>query len=509
MSAKVLDNRYKLIKKLGAGGFGHTYVARDMRRPGQPMCVVKHLRPASEDADFIREARRLFNTEAEVLEKLGKHDQIPQLLAYFEENQQFFLVQEFIEGTPLNQKWAPTPRENQPENNSAPVTKRLTEPEAIVLLKDVLEILEFVHTEGVVHRDIKPDNLILRSSDQKIVLIDFGAVKAFQSENAQLESTSGESRFTVSIGTPGYMASEQMAGRPNFSSDLYSLGMVVIRGLTGIEPTELPTNPDTGEVVWKDKVKVSNGLAMVLTRMTRYSYPQRFQSAREALQGITAFCPNEELPPPAKINPNQARRSTLNEPTRTSTLSSSRGSSANRTYGKELLILVFALITGIPVLLITTARKPDPVVSPTDPTTIPTSLPTTPLETPTPVVAQSILLDDNRRAVVSGSATKNNLVKYQVEGKQGQTLSLQLVGQGVVMNISDESGRLVSQRVSTFGNSYRGDGAYTIEVSSLDPNATATYTLQVALIGDPVAPPETPPENVPPPAPEIPPAPNQ
>jgi serine/threonine protein kinase len=156
MSAKVLDGRYKLIKKLGAGGFGHTYMARDMRRPGSPLCVVKHLKPASTDAEFIREARRLFNTEAEVLEKLGRHDQIPQLLAYFEENQQFFLVQEYIEGTPLNQEWKAEPAPDQPLSEPLP-QKKITEAEAIALLKDVLGILEFVHAEGVVHRDIKPD----------------------------------------------------------------------------------------------------------------------------------------------------------------------------------------------------------------------------------------------------------------------------------------------------------------------------------------------------------------
>jgi serine/threonine protein kinase len=487
MAAKVLDNRYKLIKKLGAGGFGHTYVARDMRRPGQPMCVVKHLKPASEDAEFIREARRLFNTEAEVLEKLGKHDQIPQLLAYFEENQQFFLVQEFIEGTPLSQEW------------TTPEPKKITEAEAIALLKDVLGILEFVHNEGVIHRDIKPDNLIRRSSDQKIVLIDFGAVKAFQSENAQLESQNGQSRFTVSIGTPGYMASEQMAGRPNFASDLYSLGMVVIRGLTGIEPTELPTNPDTGEVVWKDKAKVSNGLAMVLTRMTRYSYPQRFQSAREVLQGITAFCPNEELPTPTTIKNtthlSQSRKSTLHEPIRTVPLSSDKSSSPSRSFTRELLIVFGLLVLGLPVWLLSTARKPEPVASPPASTDTPIAPPTTPTETIIPeITVQPILLNEKQQAVVTGSVKANGVVKYSVEGKQGQTISLQLLGQGTTMNILNPNGQSVSQQVNNFGDTYRTDGIYTIEVKGTGAE-TANFTLSVAVIGEPVVQPTEPAPN--------------
>ena len=149
MPAKVLDGRYKLIKQIGAGGFGHTFIARDMRRPGSPPCVVKQLKPASDDPSFIREARRLFNTEAETLEKLGRHDQIPQLLAYFEEDKQFFLVQEFVEGRSLHDELkAPLPEvsdlDNEPQdrilaelaNIDAPVRdKQLSEVEVIQVLK--------------------------------------------------------------------------------------------------------------------------------------------------------------------------------------------------------------------------------------------------------------------------------------------------------------------------------------------------------------------------------------
>ena len=310
MPAKVLDGRYKLIKQIGAGGFGHTFIARDMRRPGSPPCVVKQLKPASDDPSFIREARRLFNTEAETLEKLGRHDQIPQLLAYFEEDKQFFLVQEFVEGRSLHDELkAPLPEvsdlDNEPQdrilaelaNIDAPVRdKQLSEVEVIQVLKDVLDVLEFVHSEGVIHRDIKPDNLIRRKKDRKIVLIDFGAVRAMQDASTQLTANEkGESRFTVTIGTPGYMPSEQCAGRPTYSSDIYALGMVAIKALTGYGPTDLPTDPATGELVWRDKAQVSNGLAMVLTRMVRYHYTQRYQSIREVNQGISTFATMTEV----------------------------------------------------------------------------------------------------------------------------------------------------------------------------------------------------------------------
>ncbi|MGQ9866402.1 MAG: protein kinase domain-containing protein [Pseudanabaenaceae cyanobacterium] len=298
--ATVLDGRYQLVKPLGVGGFGRTFLARDTRRPGAPTCVVKQLKPASDDPEFIREARRLFNTEAETLEKLGRHDRIPQLLAYFEEKGHFFLVQEFIEGHSLDRELQSDGAATHVQGDASeaptaltaatPVPKKVTEAQAVAILKDVLEILEFVHREGVIHRDIKPENLIRRQSDGRLVLIDFGAVKALGEASAVTnpEST-GESRYTVTIGTPGYMPTEQCAGRPNYTSDLYALGMVVIRALTGCEPTELPHDPDTGELVWRDRAKVSSGLAMVLSRMVRSQYAQRYQSAKEVMQALNAF----------------------------------------------------------------------------------------------------------------------------------------------------------------------------------------------------------------------------
>ncbi|NJK61226.1 MAG: serine/threonine protein kinase [Oscillatoriales cyanobacterium SM2_1_8] len=294
--ATILDGRYQLVKPLGAGGFGRTFLARDTRRPGAPTCVVKQLKPASDDPTFIREARRLFNTEAETLEKLGSHDRIPQLLAYFEEKSHFFLVQEFIEGQSLDRELQGDAGATALQDEAAltvmtapvPASPKIAEPQAVALLKDVLEILEFVHGEGVIHRDIKPENLIRRKSDGRLVLIDFGAVKAL-GETAPASEGSGESRYTVTIGTPGYMPTEQCAGRPNYTSDLYALGMVVIRAITGCEPTELPHNADTGELVWRDRAKVSSGLAMVLSRMVRSQYVQRYQSAKEAMQALNAF----------------------------------------------------------------------------------------------------------------------------------------------------------------------------------------------------------------------------
>jgi ABC-type branched-subunit amino acid transport system substrate-binding protein/predicted Ser/Thr protein kinase len=267
MLGELLGARYKVIEVLGAGGFGHTYIVEDTQRPGNPRCVLKHLTFASSNPTVLQQVRRLFQAEAETLERLGKHDQIPRLLAYFEENQEFYLVQEFVEGRSLGQELASG--------------VRFSEQQVVLALKDVLGILEFVHSENVIHRDIKPENLIRRQQDGKFVLIDFGAVKTIGTVIA--EST-GETGLSMPIYTSGYAASEQCLGRPHFSSDLYSLGIVAIQMLTGLRPSQLPVDFNTSEMIWRDQVQVSDGFANFLDRMTRYHYIHRYQSATEALQ---------------------------------------------------------------------------------------------------------------------------------------------------------------------------------------------------------------------------------
>ncbi|MEN9208061.1 MAG: protein kinase [Gloeomargarita sp. GMQP_bins_120] len=276
-----LAGRYQVVKVLGSGGFGTTYLARDTHRPGQPFCVIKHLKPDSDDEFVVTTARRLFNSEAEILEQLGKHDQIPALLAYFEEKGEFYLVQEFIEGHPLSQEMqrgVPWPQEK-----------------VVRLLTDVLTTLDFVHRHGVIHRDIKPDNLIRRKSDGKLVLIDFGAVKQLRDPQTAAQQRTGA---TVAIGTVGYAPAEQAQGKPQFASDIYSLGIVAICALTGKEPSELASDPQTGELVWRQGVQVSHALATVLDRMVRYHYSKRYANAGEALAALRSFHLLDAASPP-------------------------------------------------------------------------------------------------------------------------------------------------------------------------------------------------------------------
>lgn len=269
MIGTILRGRYAIIKQLGSGGFGETYIAEDRDLPGSPKCVVKRLQPQSDDPFVLQTAKRLFDTEAAVLYQLGSHDQIPRLMAHFEENQQFYLVQEFVDGRDLSQELFPG--------------VRWSEAQVLAFLRDTLRILEFVHQQNVIHRDIKPANIIRRFSDNKLALIDFGAVKEIRSLVTTIQAQSGSS---VAIGTPGYMPGEQAVGKPRFSSDIYALGMTAIQAATGVPPEQLKEDITTGEVSWRSHAQVSEATAKIIDKMVRSHFRDRYQSASEVLADL-------------------------------------------------------------------------------------------------------------------------------------------------------------------------------------------------------------------------------
>jgi len=278
LNETLLASRYRLIRSLGKGAFGQTYLAEDTFLPGQPQCVVKKLNPQLENGDYLHLARRLFKQEAEALHKLGHWDKIPTLYAYFEEEAEFYLVQQYIPGNTLMRElvsgyiWS--------------------EAKVIQLLEEVLHILDFIHSHSVIHRDIKPSNLIRRSRDNKLVLVDFGAVK-----EVVVSQTSIASNLTIGIGTKGYMASEQIRGKPRYNSDIYALGIIGIQALTGLSPHNF-TEDEAGEIIWQHRAKVSPQLAEIVSNMTRYHFQERYQSAQEVLSALK----NELEPNSIKIN---------------------------------------------------------------------------------------------------------------------------------------------------------------------------------------------------------------
>lgn len=325
MLGTTLGGRYHILQSLGGGGFARTYLAEDRQLPDRHQCVVKQLKPHATNPTTLQIARRLFETEAQVLYRLGHHEQIPQLFAFFEEDQEFYLVQEFIEGYDLTQELIPdfsvavTLAPANPSIHSS-LTQvlpnapkgRLNEPETIILLQDILKILDFVHQQNVIHRDISPKNIIRRKKDHQLVLIDFGAVKQI---TTQMLNAPGQSGLSIGIGTPGYMPGEQARGNPKLSSDIYAVGMIGIQALTGIAPHQLHIDPDTEEIIWQNQVSVSPELAEVLKKMVRYDFRERYASAREALEAIKSLNkPNIATVPafkswlkPGKIQPKKTK----------------------------------------------------------------------------------------------------------------------------------------------------------------------------------------------------------
>jgi serine/threonine protein kinase len=270
--------------------------------PDRPHCVVKQLKPQVSDPDSLQMARRLFDTEARVLYQLGNHDQIPRLLAHFEENEELYLAQELIEGDSLTKEIV----KDRPWSESA----------VVALLQDILGVLAFVHEQNVIHRDIKPSNLIRRDRDRRIVLIDFGAVKQASTQSVSVKT--GETH-TISIGTKGYTPKEQLGGNPRFSSDIYAVGMLAIQALTGTHPKLLREDPVTGEINWHDRAPgVSPELRAMLDRMVRYDFRVRYATAAEALAALQSLPQAPSLPPSGVVTP-----AVSNPPTQVSEVSAS------------------------------------------------------------------------------------------------------------------------------------------------------------------------------------------
>ncbi|MDZ8065543.1 MAG: protein kinase [Nostoc sp. DedQUE08] len=267
---KLLQGRYQVVQSLGAGVFGQTYIAVDVDYPENPKCVIKQIKVSSSESGYLEMLRLLFLTETQTLKLLGSHDQIPEFIACFEENERFYIVQECIEGhaltaeLPIDSQWGCL----------------WSESEVVKFLIDVLGILEFVHSQGVIHCDIKPENLIRRTVDNKLVMIDFGSIQSIDfGIGAELPI------YRIPVTSLGYIPPEQFIGQTQPNSDIYALGMIAIQALTGLEPLQLKTDPSTNEIFWRSQnTPVNDYLAAVLSQMIRYNYQDRFQSAGEVLR---------------------------------------------------------------------------------------------------------------------------------------------------------------------------------------------------------------------------------
>ena len=283
----LLGDRYRSLELLGQGQFGRTFLAVDECKPSKPHCIIKQFFPQAQGTDNADEAEQLFQQKAVRLEELGTHPQIPELLAHFTQNQHHYLVQEFIDGQHLDQDL---------ESHGA-----LNEFQIRQLLREVLPVLQFVHERNVIHRDIKPKNIIRRTAstsyspagtipsaqggdgstkEGQLVLVDFGAAK-FATDKI-LPPTG-----TV-IGTSGYVAPEQALGKGTFASDLYSLGVTCIHLLTQKDPFELYSVSEGGWV-WQEYLSnpVTQSLGRILDKMMETATKRRYQNAADVLHDLT------------------------------------------------------------------------------------------------------------------------------------------------------------------------------------------------------------------------------
>jgi serine/threonine protein kinase len=288
-SKLLLKDRYRTIQPLGQGGFGRTFLAVDEDKPSQPHCVIKQFFPQAQGTNTVQKAAELFTQEAVRLDELGKHPQIPELLAYFSQDAQQYLVQEFIDGSNLAQELASHGTFN--------------EAQIWALLDGLLPVLQFVHQNNVIHRDIKPENIIRRASLPsasslttpplskgglrgvgQLVLVDFGASKV--ATGSALANTG------TAIGSAGFAAPEQGYGKAFFASDIYGLGVTCIHLLTGMHPFDL-FDALKGAWVWRDFLRspVSDALGRLLDKMIESTINRRYQSAAEVLKELSSQTP--------------------------------------------------------------------------------------------------------------------------------------------------------------------------------------------------------------------------
>ncbi|MGM3308494.1 protein kinase domain-containing protein [Anabaena sp. WFMT] len=272
----LLKERYRATKPIGQGGFGRTFLAVDEDKPSKPPCVIKQFYPQAQGTNTVQKAVELFNQEAVQLDELGQHSQIPALLAYCSQDDRQYLVQEFIDGLNLAQELAHKGAFNETQIRQ--------------LLNDLLPVLQFCHARQVIHRDIKPENIIRRSSDHKLVVVDFGAAKS--ATGTALNHTG------TSIGSPEYVAPEQMRGRAIFASDIYSLGVTCINLLTERSPFD---SYDTHNATWiwgqYLKTPVSKELSQIIDKMVESIPSRRYQTSDEVLNHLNHHQSPANIPP--------------------------------------------------------------------------------------------------------------------------------------------------------------------------------------------------------------------
>ncbi|MDZ8051386.1 MAG: protein kinase domain-containing protein [Aulosira sp. ZfuVER01] len=488
----VLQNRYRIVQILGQGGFGRTYLAEDQRRFDE-LCAIKELIPTTIGTSVWEKTQELFHREAAILYQI-EHPQVPKFRERFEQDQRLFLVEDYVAGKTYRTILA----ERQAVNQT------LTEPEVLQLMLSLLPVLEHIHSRGIIHRDISPENIILRDSDTKPVLIDFGVVKELATRIQAPNSTAP----VTTVGKLGYSPSEQMqTGQAYPNSDLYALAVTAIVLLTGREPSEL-FNDSQLTWNWQQWARVNPRFAQVINRMLNYRPSDRYQNAAEVIQALQAIN-QSNVPDPIVSNiqtiavgggrqPNPVPSPSPSPNRPAPVIPPSNNSSvldnplAIGAIGSVVVILAgvgsWALVSSLRSQSNTSQEKPgqtfpSPVIS-GGTTLTPTPTPT-PTNTAPVVLSKRLNLGASNTATVESTLKENQVVQYTLFGQKGQKLTTVLQqGTGIVLTILDPQKQPIDNLASQV-QSYEGrlpvTGRYTIQLN-LDPGiAESDYSLNVAL----------------------------
>lgn len=524
----ILQSRYRVIKILGQGGFGRTYLAEDIGRFNE-LCALKELIPAQPDNYFLEKSKQLFQREATILYQI-QHPQIPQFRATFEEDKRLFLVQDYVAGK--------TYRTLLDERLAAGQT--FSETEVFDLLRQLLPVLAHIHSRGIIHRDISPDNIIRREGDGKPVLIDFGVVNElatrFQSKN-----NIQNSHQPTTVGKLGYAPSEQIqTGRAYPCSDLYALAVTAVVLLTGREPQEL--FDDTNLVwYWQDLVTVSPGFAQVLNRMLSYKPNDRYQSVAEVAKALQAI--ENQINPDRSSTPyHTANQHPGAEISRLQTVAVGRNPNLiqpnNQSHRPDPVIpapkqrgiwespwvfaplaIAIAILAGMggwaimsSLLNKDTAQQrpipqnfPSPVVGegnqPT-PTLTPTPQPSfTPTPTPTPTFSEPVTynhtlnLTPGESTSVESPIEPNTTINYTFKGEQGQQLTASLEKEGALLTVLGPNSTPIDNsavRVTSYQGTLPVTGDYTIQLTPAQGVAQTKYKLNLSLATSVAVPTPTP-----------------
>jgi serine/threonine protein kinase len=514
----ILQNRYRLVKILGQGGFGRTYLAEDQGRFNEP-CALKEFIPNQSGAYALDKSKELFQREAAILYQI-QHPQIPQFRATFEENQRLFLVQDYVEGKTYRELL----------NDRKATRSTFSEAEVLRLMQQLLPVLAHIHSKGIIHRDIAPDNIILRQRDQLPVLIDFGVVKEIATKVQAPETVPQQ----TTVGKLGYAPTEQMqTGRAYPSSDLYALAVTCLVLLTGREPQDL-YDDRTLSWQWRHLVMVSSGLARILDKMLNNRPDDRYQSVSEvaqALQTMTnpaATNPAGTVPPTPAAPIAQANTPTVVPPTVNSqiptvaigrrpdptpsgaqrlppivpTASTSVWDNPWSVFGIAAALAVVTFISSVAVvraLRNTTPSSPTVAVTPTPTLSIAASPTPTPTLTNRPVeYSQRLTLAPGDRLTPAGTLKANETLTYIIAGEQGQTLTAGLDGEGVLLTVLSPDHRPAdnkAERVQQWQGNLNYGGDYYIQLRPVQGVTQSNYRLNVSLDAS------TPPTPTPPAAP--------